>query len=265
MARRATFLKKHGADGALVVDGGDVIPDATPKGRLQATYLLEAMSKMGYKTVALGPRDFSLGLEFLNEMSENTGIEFTAANVVDSQSGQPVAMTSVVENIGGRSLLGFEWGGVEVGIIGIIDPIMPVNASAGLNLDVTDPVEAVTREVARLGDSVAMTVVLTHQTVEDAEVIATIAGVDVVIISRLARRPDEPVQKRGAAALAWSHYQGRSVGWMDVVLGADGKLQSVIGDLETLRDTIPDDPDMAELVEKYQEALAALTGDDNAE
>jgi 2',3'-cyclic-nucleotide 2'-phosphodiesterase/3'-nucleotidase len=104
----------------LLLDSGDTI-QGTPLEQFvhvrwrEPSPTINAMNLIGYDAMAVGNHDFNFGLEVLRRAEAQAAFPFLSANTVDERSGAPAFPPFRV----------FEFGGVRVGVLGLITPNVP--------------------------------------------------------------------------------------------------------------------------------------------
>ncbi len=153
-------LKREGIE-PILLDGGDWLfslgnvkknhfarHQLIDKGKL----LVDAYNRFGYRAAAIAEHDLAFGIDTLRMLEKRANFPFLCANLV-GEGNQPVFPGSTIIESAGKKL-----GVVAVvaqlsdRFLGTIDP----------TLSVTDPKEALLRELATLGESVDAVFVLGH-------------------------------------------------------------------------------------------------------
>lgn len=155
MARRAAYVNTVTAiDTAVVlqVDCGDMIGATGALEEIKARYLYEAYGLMHVDVLNFGSSDALLGQDFLLSRVRENDLSLVSANTYYFETGERFLQPYVIRRIAPKRFLGFEWGGLKVGIFGVVQPI---DENAGLPWDkekdehrliIKDPV-VITREI----------------------------------------------------------------------------------------------------------------------
>ncbi len=135
-----------------------------------------------YDAMALGNHDFDMGPEVTSRFIKGfePAIPFLSANL--DFSGEPGLQALVDEGLIAASTV-IETGGVRVGVIGAVTPLLP-NISSPRNVVVSPVLPAVQAEVTALeAQGVNVIVLVSHlqDVAEEIELVASLSGVDVVI------------------------------------------------------------------------------------
>jgi 2',3'-cyclic-nucleotide 2'-phosphodiesterase (5'-nucleotidase family) len=169
VARRATIITQERERGGtvLLLDAGNSLSgDQDPARRTQGQTSIAAMNLMGYDAMALGSQDLELGATVLRQRIAEARFAVLSANTVISATGQPVAASYAMRDMGGRKLA----------IIGL-------SGDTGTReIKVLDPVETVQSLVPRMTDKVDLIILLSHAGVHvDQQIAETVPGIDLIV------------------------------------------------------------------------------------
>lgn len=182
LARRKTAVaaERAGALPVVLMDAGNALFRAPGRpteavAQRKAELILEQMEALGTVAMAVGERDLSLGLPFLQKATRGPKkkLKLLSANLVDKAGKAPFAASTVVEA-----------GGLKVGVVGL----SPEGTPAGEpSLTGRPPREAALAEARRLRQArkVDVVVVLAAVTYQEAVKLALVAedAVDFVVQS----------------------------------------------------------------------------------
>lgn len=182
LARRKTAVAAERAGGLPVVlmDAGNALfrtpgRPTEPVAQQKAELVLEQMEALGTVAMAVGERDLSMGLAFLQKATKGPKkkMKLLSANLVDKAGKAPFAASMVVEA-----------GGLKVGVVGL----SPEGTPAGEpTLKGRPPRDAALAEARKLRQTrkVDVVVVLAAVTYQEAVKLALVAGdaVDFVVQS----------------------------------------------------------------------------------
>lgn len=177
--RQARFLDKDVGSPRLTLDSGnllfstDFIPDAlVDQYRLQASYVIEAMNRMGYDAATPGTKDFALGLATFKSLAEAAKFTYLSANLRD-QSGDllfPANKTFEFKEADGTE--------TTLSVFGLSGS----NLSWSKDLKASDVIEAARDQVKKLKKAGHIVVALTHQGLsEDEKLAKEVPGIDLII------------------------------------------------------------------------------------
>ena len=185
LARRKTAIEAERAGGLPVVllDSGNALfretgPREDAVVRQKAELVLEQMEALGTAAMAVGERDLSLGLSYLQKATKGRKkLKLLSANLVDKAGKAPFPSSTVVEA-----------GGLKVGVVGV----SPEGTPAGEpGLKGRPPIEVALAEARKLRKArkVDVVVVLAAVPYQEAVKMALLAGdaVDFVVQSHDAK------------------------------------------------------------------------------
>ena len=113
------MLDKLGTANVLVLDSGNALfanaGVATDAEKERAKFIFGVMERLGTKVMAVGQRDLSAGLPFLQSLAKTSKVKLLSANL--EQGGKRVFPSSVVIDVGGT----------KVGLVGLtaVGPVAP--------------------------------------------------------------------------------------------------------------------------------------------
>ena len=206
------MLDKLAPANVLVLDSGNALfgnagVAAEPE-KVRAAFILGVMEQLGTKAMAVGQRDLSAGLPFLQGLAKTSKVKLLSANL--QRGGQRVFDAGVV----------IDAGGVKVGVIGLtaVGPVVPGSP------DVTG---APTLEAARAALKVLgprdVTLVLAATTYADCMQLSTeLKGEVDFVIQSGEFRGTQPAQRmdESSALLFASAQRGQALAKVQLVLGS---------------------------------------------
>jgi 5'-nucleotidase/UDP-sugar diphosphatase len=147
VARRATkIVQERKASGSiLLLDAGNSLTgDREPARQSEGATSIEAMNRLGYDAMALGPMDLALGSDVLNQRIIEARFPILSANVVDVKTGKLLAKPYAILEIGQH----------RVAVVGVSGE----SNAEGVKVD--DPLGAARDTVAALAAQVDEVIVL---------------------------------------------------------------------------------------------------------
>ncbi len=210
-----------------------------------ALFLMDGMVLIGEDAVGVGERDLRYGLSFLTQNSKAKKVPTVCANMTYAATGKPVFPPYIIKTIGN----------VKVGAFALITDKGNYGPSAD-SIKVEDPVVAAERTVKEMRAKGATVVVLLSQLgkVESEDLVATVDGIDAVIIGR-----DSPLLHKGRmiknTVACYGGEQGQNVGRTLLTLDAKGRVVNGENDVFTLGPEIPDKPEVLQIVKSFEEGF----------
>ena len=127
VARRATLINQEMQKNphTLVLDAGDsLVGDQDPALKTQGKSSVEAMNRLGYDAMALGPADLALGLAALRARMAEAKFPLLSANAVVTGTEELVAKPYAIRDFAGHrvAVVGLS-GGNGTAEIGVRDPL----------------------------------------------------------------------------------------------------------------------------------------------
>lgn len=255
LAKRAWVvdsLREHADSSILLVDAGDFTGGDNAYGAALGRVMMEAMGIMEYDAFTLGEWDLDHGPAYVREIVEANPAAWIHTNYD----------VAGLEDLGQRSMV-FERGGRRVGVIGLLNPTILLNPAVRDSVEVRDIVGSARTEVARLrAGGVDAVVALSHLSHQGSRALAErVDGIDLVVTGHGGTTLDAAEPVVPGTWLVGSGDLGRYLGVAELELDARGEETAVVevdGRLVTLDPTIPDDPRLRPLFERYEEERAAL-------
>ncbi|HZT42339.1 MAG TPA: multiheme c-type cytochrome [Chthonomonadaceae bacterium] len=154
---RMTLIAQDHAPNRLLLDVGNMTSGSRSYELLKFDYVLRGMAAMGYDAVNLGRREADLDRDTLLQKLHAFPLPFVSCNLLDRQTGKPVAAPSLVKTVGGA----------RIGITGVVqmDP-----EEVGPGLMVRPPQEALAEILPGLraqSDFVIVLVFAPEETLDD--------------------------------------------------------------------------------------------------
>jgi len=232
---------------------------------MQTEALIEGMNALGYRVSNLSQRELAHGLDAFLERQKKSKFEFISANIVWQDSGEPIVAPTTVLRVPLRD--GAKTKEVRIGFIGLSrhDPAFQKEGPGGRRIVTVDPLAAAEKRVPALrqkSDVVVALVALgleqSRQLPKRAKEIDLVVGADSTPgkTGMITRTDDFPEDTQiGRARLLFAGDQGKVLG--DVRLFFDGKkgIASTQRSIVQLTREWPDDPKLADVMEKVKVAI----------
>ena len=172
----------------LFSPGSPMDPNARTIGNLKAAVYMKAYNMMGYDAFTPGELDFSLGIDDLIKMSQQADFPFLAANLLNSQSNEPIFKPYVIKEIK-------EIRGMKVGIFGLISSRFSSGSPpAGREkFKIADPIDAAKKVVGVLKPQCRVIVALAHLEADEERMLADkVHGIDFIVNGHLTHAQAAP-------------------------------------------------------------------------
>ncbi len=244
-AARVATLAKQLDNGTLVITfGGDAFSPSIMSSLMKGEQMVATFNKLGVDYAVFGNHEFDFGPEVAEQRVKESNFPWLSSNLLDKRTGKPLA--------GGVEFALTEINGVKVGFIGLIDDWLELT-SPGENAEYVDYV-AVGRDLARKlkAEGAEIVIALTHMDMaHDEELAAKVPEIDLI----LGGHDHSGMFKVVNGTLIFkAKSDWRDVGYLKVY-NIPGQKPVVFLEVIPVTDKIPEDPEMAQLVNKYVQAL----------
>ncbi len=210
----------------------------------------EPMAAMGYDAMAIGVMDAVKGLDALRAVEE-TGLTLLSANIVDATTGDLVFTPYVL----------LEEQGKTIALLGLSDDDVLLAPGMDGVIDILDPIEQAKALVSELAEQADIIVVISHLGVDlDEQLAAAVPDIDIVIGGNSQNIPDQP-EIVGSTVMARIEAYGSYVGRLTVKFSADNAITDVGAEAIHLDSTIPEDSNVAAIVQKWVDLYPTPTAD----
>jgi 5'-nucleotidase len=251
LARLATLRKivLEESPHTLYLLAGDTLGPSVASNIFKGQQMIAAWNATGLDYAVLGNHEFDFGDAILRERMRESKFTWLGSNVFDRKSGKLFGdMPPYVVR---------EFGGVKVGLFGLLTTDTKQTSSPGADVEFRDPCRTANETIKQLRRRGARTIVaITHLTIEHDKRLARCApGIDVIIgghehtvLQSLSERT--PIFKMGS--------DGRNLGRIDLnIYRRDGRIESVDWELIPVTDGVVEEPQSAAVVAEYEKKLSA--------
>ncbi|HZI20004.1 MAG TPA: 5'-nucleotidase C-terminal domain-containing protein [Pyrinomonadaceae bacterium] len=253
LARLSTLRKQtlQESPHTLLLLAGDTISPSVESITYKGAQMIDAWNVVGLDYSVLGNHEFDFGPDVLLERMRESKFGWLGANVVDARTGKTFGDTPpfVVR----------EFGGVKVGIFGIVLPETKTTSSPGPNVEFRDACETARAVIPQIEAAGAKAVVaLTHLSLNEDKKLARCApGIDIIIGGH-----EHTLLQSSAAGVPIFKMtaDGREIGRFDLNLDPrTGEVESIDWRVIPVNETVPDDPAFAPVMAKYGAKLRELS------
>ena len=158
----------------LLLMSGDTISPSVESITYKGAQMIEAWNAIGLDYATFGNHEFDFGPDVLKQRIGESKFGWIAANVIDKQSNQPFG--------GAKPYVVREFGGVKIGIFGLVLPETKITSKPGDNVDFRNSCETAKEIVSELhGQGVKVVVALTHLSMREDKEVARCAGVNLIV------------------------------------------------------------------------------------
>lgn len=251
LGRRATLLKsvRDTTGDFLLLEAGDFFSVKMNYGREKADLTLKSLALMDYDAVVLGEKDFSFGVDYIVTRTREIGIPAIASNLL--YTGTDSTVFAPFRDLTLSS-------GLRVGIVGVVGKTikLPPQAAEG-RVSIVDPVEAATRYITTLRDSVDFVVVLAHMPGGEASRFASaVEGVD-IIVNGHDGQPPRRARPIGGCYVVQGVAKGLYMSLAYMTLDESHGIRTIENVQMPLSEAYPDNEAIAKLFSSYDLNIAA--------
>jgi 2',3'-cyclic-nucleotide 2'-phosphodiesterase (5'-nucleotidase family) len=251
LARIATLrdrIAKESPNLAFIL-AGDFLSPSTMSSLFQGSQMVAALDAIGLDFVTFGNHEFDFGETVTRERMRQSRFTWVSSNVLDPGTGLPFA-DSVAFALR-------DYDGIRVAFIGLTTPETIELSKGGKNLKFLDPIPAAQEAAAAAKRAKAdLIVALTHQNMADDKALAAaIPAIDLI----LGGHDHVPLDaKIGKTLILKVGAEGVALGRIDVLVtvGKDRRRVETKWELIPVTDEIPDSPQVAALVKRYEGQMA---------
>lgn len=251
LARVLTLRKQIMSESphAIFMLAGDTISPSVESNTYQGRQMIDAWNASGLDYATFGNHEFDFGPDVLRARMRESNFRWLAANVVEKKSGKLFGDTP--------EFVIREFGGVKIGIFGIVLQETLLTSRPGPDVDILDPCTTAARVVPKIHAAGAQVVIaLTHQTLGDDKQFARCSGVDVIIGGHEHTLLES---MSGHAPIFKMDADARELGRIDLnILKSTGKLESIDWQIIPVDRKVKADPSFASLDRKYGALFRSL-------
>jgi 5'-nucleotidase len=233
----------------LFLMSGDTISPSVESITYKGAQMIEAWNTVGLDYATFGNHEFDFGPDVLKERIKESKFGWVAANVIDTTTNKTFADVPpfVVR----------EFGGVKVGIFGLVLPETKSTSKPGANLEFRDPCETAKAMVSQLhAQGVKVVVALTHLSMREDKEVARCADVDLIIGGHEHSLLESHA---GNAPIFKMTSDARELGRIDLNISpTTGELESIDWQVIPVDSTTKEATEFASVYTKYKGLLAEL-------
>jgi 5'-nucleotidase / UDP-sugar diphosphatase len=251
LARVLTLRKSIVAENpnTLFLLAGDTISPSVESTTYKGAQMIEAWNAIGLDYATFGNHEFDFGPDVLRDRIRESKFRWIAANVIDNKTGKPFG--------GVEPYVIREFGGVKIGIFGIVLPETKVTSRPGPDIEFHNPCDVAKKMVSEIHDRGAKVVVaLTHLSMREDKEVARCADVDLIIGGHEHTLLESSA---GGAPIFKMTADAREMGRFDLNINkSTGKLESIDWKVMPVNKDTLEAPEFSSVYKKYSALLAQL-------
>lgn len=256
LARRASVLREIRSEVGeiLLLDSGDPLSHTKHLAKDEVggadEVVLRIYGILQYDAVAIGDQEFANGRAFFAERVLTSGLPMVSATLKDAKTKKGMASPYIVK----------ELSGVRVAVIGLVGPdaFEFMEPSETEDITIADPVKTMQIYLPELRRQADVVVVLSHLGDEgDVALAECMPGmIDVIVGGHTQVLLWEPLKVGGAdrvqgTLIVQAGPDGEYVGRLDLKVDRKGRIVETRNQIIPLDGYVPDDPEIARIVEAY--------------
>lgn len=233
----------------LFLLAGDTISPSVESITYKGAQMIEAWNTIGLDYATFGNHEFDFGPDVLRDRIRESKFGWIAANVIDTKTDKPFA--------GVAPFVIREFGGVKIGIFGIVLPETRITSRPGPDVEFRNPCDVAKHMVSEIHDRGAKVVVaLTHLSMREDKEVARCADVDLIIGGHEHTLLESSA---GGAPIFKMTADAREMGRFDLNINkSTGKLDSIDWRVIPVTKDTPAAPEFSSVYRKYGTLLAQL-------
>jgi 5'-nucleotidase len=233
----------------LFLLAGDTISPSVESITHKGAQMIEAWNTIGLDYATFGNHEFDFGPDVLRDRIRESKFGWVAANVIDTKTGKPFG--------GVPPFVIREFGGVKIGIFGIVLPETKVTSRPGPDVEFHEPCAVAKKMVSEIHDQgVKVVVALTHLSMREDKEVARCADVDLIIGGHEHTLLESSA---GGAPIFKMTADARELGRFDLNINkSTGKLDSIDWKVIPVTKDTPAAPEFSSVIKKYATLLAQL-------
>jgi 5'-nucleotidase len=233
----------------LFLLAGDTISPSVESITYKGAQMIEAWNTIGLDYATFGNHEFDFGPDVLKERMRESRFGWVAANVIDTKTGKPFG--------GAAPYVIREFGGVKIGIFGLVLPETKTTSRPGPDVEFRNPCDTAKKMVSELHDRGAKVVVaLTHLSMREDKEVARCADVDLIIGGHEHTLLESHA---GGAPIFKMTADARELGRFDLNISqSTGKLESIDWKVIEVNKETAEAPEFTSIYRKYSSLLTQL-------
>lgn len=234
----------------LFLLAGDTISPSVESITYKGAQMIEAWNTAGLDYATFGNHEFDFGPTVLSDRMKESRFGWLAANVIDRKTGKPFG--------GAEEFVIRTFGGVKVGIFGLVLPETKVTSRPGPDVEFLNPCDVAKRIVPQIhAQGAKVAIALTHLSMREDKEVARCSDVDVIIGGHEHTLLQSAA---GRAPIFKMTSDARELGKIDLNISTStGELKSIDWKVIPITAETPEDQQFAVVYRKYAGLLKELS------
>jgi len=244
LSRLKTVLDTEASEGSLRVDVGDAVGGHEDYDLIEYGYILKAFAALKYDALNVGQREAQFTAAQLHALRASSPVPILSANLLDQASGQPIFDSYCI----------VQRGAFRIAVIGVLDP-RGFDRNLGSGLIVGDMESAIERCLTELRGRADMVVLLAFT---DEATLAQLARQYYecqLILGGKVTQPAQQLVYENRSVIYYVTNESRALGILRLHVVKGAPLEVTGNEIRLLRDTLPQDPSIRQMVQSYREKV----------
>jgi 5'-nucleotidase len=233
----------------LFLMAGDTISPSVESITLKGSQMIDAWNTVGLDYATFGNHEFDFGPDVLKDRIKESKFNWVAANVIDKTTNNTFA--------GVPPYVVREFGGVKIGIFGLVLPDTKTTSRPGANVEFRNSCETAKEMVSTLhAQGVKVVIALTHLSMKEDKEVARCADIDLIIGGHEHTLLESHA---GGAPIFKMTADARELARIDLNISpATGELESIDWKVIPVDATTKEAPEFTAIYKKYSSLMAEL-------
>jgi len=233
----------------LFLMAGDTISPSVESITYKGSQMIEAWNIAGLDYATFGNHEFDFGPDVLKARIKESKFGWVAANVIDKTTNKPFGDVP--------AFVVREFGGVKIGIFGLVLPETKITSKPGDNVEFRSPCDTAKQVVSELhSQGVKVVIALTHLSMREDKEVARCAGVNLIIGGHEHTLLESHA---GAAPIFKMTSDARELGRFDLNISpTTGELESIDWQVIPVDSNTKEAPEFTAIYKKYASLLTEL-------
>jgi Cytochrome c554 and c-prime len=244
MSRLKTVLDAEAPPESLRVDIGNAAGGHQDFDLIEYEFMLSAFAAMKFDALNIGQREAQFSAGQLRGIKSATPVPIVSANLLDAASGLPI--------FGSYRIV--QRGAFRIAIIGVVDP-RGMDGKPGSGVAVGDMESAIDRSLTELRGKADMVVLLAFTNEATLTKLAQEYYECQVILGGKVAQPAQQLVTENRSLIYYVTNESRALGILNLKLTQGAPVQATSNEIRLMRDTIPQDPGIGQMVQDYREKV----------
>jgi 2',3'-cyclic-nucleotide 2'-phosphodiesterase (5'-nucleotidase family) len=227
----------------IYCDAGNFLTGTPENDNSGGIITVDAFNHMHANVANVSERELALGLDKFNAAKQHSKFKYVSANI--RADGKPIADDYYIENVKGARI-------AYLGLCGTKEQMRYDSSKIPANVTISDPMEAARKLIPTLDNKSDILIVLsTCGDATDSLLAETFPSVNVIVGGRTYRANEDQPWIIGDTRIVRAQRDGRTIGRLDMVFGAENKIKTYNATKITMETTDPTDESMLAVIREH--------------